>query len=330
MRILLRADADRLSGTGHVMRCLTLAEELISRGHEAILVGDLGEVSWLRERVRRLGVPTVPVEPHSLSLPAGLAPDRVILDSYRIPPEDVSRCADTLPVMAIVDGDHRGIRARWILDQNLGAETRIEGEGPGESLLGSHFALVRREIVELRRPDPWRLRVPPRVLVVMGGTDPAGAIVPVAKAVSRAVDGRRAEVTVVVAEAWRREVQAAVAGSMVEVVAVTPKFAELLHTAQIVVTAAGTTAWDVCTLGLPSVLVAVVGNQRESVASAIDYGVAVGIDAAEQPERLSSIDGALLSLLDSEENRRTLTEACGRHFDGRGAERVVDRLVSPV
>ncbi len=64
MRILLRSDAGVQTGTGHVMRCLTLAEELLGRGHEVVLLGSIGDVAWLREQVADSGVEVQDVERH--------------------------------------------------------------------------------------------------------------------------------------------------------------------------------------------------------------------------------------------------------------------------
>ena len=70
MKFLIRADASHDIGSGHIMRCLTLAHELSRRGHEVrficrALPGHLGETI---ERAG-FGLVLLPVPPQAGRLP---------------------------------------------------------------------------------------------------------------------------------------------------------------------------------------------------------------------------------------------------------------------
>ncbi|HWL01226.1 MAG TPA: glycosyltransferase [Microbacteriaceae bacterium] len=321
MRVALRADAGVEQGSGHVMRCLTLAEALLARGHEVELHAALEGVDWLEQAVSVSGARFVVAERDRIDPLALRGQEAVVIDSYRIPAAEIS--ALPMGVLAIVDGESRGIRAGLYLDQNLGAEGATwHPPGPGRVLAGARYALVRDAILSSRRAEPWRIDGRPRVLLVLGGTDPHGLTVRAAAA----LDGlAAAAVTVVVGARWREQVAAAAPSAAV--VETTPRLPELLAAADVVVSAAGTSAWDVCALGVPAVLVAVVENQQRSLAAASDAGVCLGIDvAAHGAEALSELPGLVGGLVDDEATRRTMSLAARAAVDGLGKVRVVEEL----
>ena len=186
MRVALRADADGTHGSGHVMRVLTIAEALSARGHDAVLVTAPIVIPWPKCRVASSGVrlESAPRGELAAEIVLALAPDRVVVDSYKIAADDISRLDRQIPVLMLVDGDRRGARATLYLDQNLGADAAPYRDISSRSLLlGSRYALVRQEISRLRRDAPDRLRhEPPSILVVIGGTDPRGLAVEVVAA----------------------------------------------------------------------------------------------------------------------------------------------------
>lgn len=328
LRVVLRADAGVRQGSGHVMRSLTLAEPLIARGHEVLLVGSLLDEPWLLAAVEASGVRVVPSEPDDLDAGALLAmePDRVVVDSYRIDSAAVSELAARVPLLAVIDGDDRGIEAAWYLDHNLGADDRSWPPAvAGRLLAGSRYALVRSAVTAMRRDDPWRIAgTPPRVISVMGGTDPAASSVRVAA--SLAALGRPLDLTVIAAAADHAAVTAA-APAGTTVLTFTVDLPRMLAASDVVVSAAGTSAWDVCTLGTPAVLVGLVGNQSDSLAAAVERGLVLGIDAAETgPDAIAGVGERVAALLDDEPLRRRLSTASRAVFDGRGPERVADAL----
>jgi spore coat polysaccharide biosynthesis predicted glycosyltransferase SpsG len=330
MRFLFRADAGISRGTGHVMRCLTLAAELAGRGHETALLTGPIEIGWLRAAVLAAGVALYDCEFDTLPMEAvrEFAPDWVIVDSYRIPAELVSEVGRHVSVLAIIDGDDREIDASLYLDQNLGAETRQRSARTATRFLaGARYALVRRQVVDAMQPNPWQIRSSrPRVLCFMGGTDATGSIVGVTEAIA-ALD-RPFDLTVVAALAHHPEIEAVMSGrASLRMVVPTPELPELLADANIVVCAAGTSAWDICTLGIPAVFVGVVDNQRESLREVVARGLAFGVDTTETASGgLRQVGVDVESLLDDSGLREQFSRRSRAEFDGRGAARVAERL----
>jgi len=319
MRVVLRADAGVAQGTGHVMRCLTLAEALLTAGHEALLATNLPEIPWLRAAVDAAGVRVVPATPDRIELEelAAAAPDRIVVDSYRIPAADVASARTVAPVLAVVDGSLRGIVADWYLEQNLGSE-EVEWRLPAEStmLAGTRYALVRDAILRARRPTPWRTRGSlPRVLAFLGGSDPRGLVLPLARSL--------AALEVELAVIARPEHGEALEG-VGTIIAPTPELPMLLGQADLVVSAAGTSAWDLCALGVPSVLLATVDNQRVSLHRAVADGLALGIDlVAEGDAAIDRAAGLVAGLLADESARREISQRASAAVDGNGKIRVV-------
>jgi spore coat polysaccharide biosynthesis predicted glycosyltransferase SpsG len=330
MTVVVRADGGSLQGTGHLMRCLTLAEALKSRGHDVFIMTARIDVEWLAEVVASSGFPVIECDPDEVSIPEILAlgPDWVVADSYRFDSRRLSELASVVPVLAIIDGDARGIEAELYLDQNLGAEVVHHGDGVNARLLGgAAFALVRDAVLIERRPERWRLRPgPTSILSFMGGSDPTGASVAIAKVLSSADLG--ADLTIIAPDQDHAEIAALFAQKATPLIlSPTPDLPTLLGTADVVVSAAGTSAWDVCALGIPAVLVAVVDNQRDSLDRALRHGLALGIDASEDGRAIEDgLAHMLSSMLSDEDIRRGLSEECLRTFDGKGKERVVEAL----
>lgn len=329
MKVLVRADASTTQGSGHVMRCMTLARELARRGHDVELAVTIDGIPWLADVVAASGLRVVTAVAGELDADGIRAdrPDWVVVDSYVFDAADVASLVGDVSVLAIVDGDLRGIRAALFVDQNLGAERNNWSLPPASRMLaGAAYALVRDEIRAARRSQPWHLDGPPHVVAFMGGTDATGAIVDVARRLA-ALD-RPIHATVIARDEHRVAVQqqlASLPGS--RVLPPSPELHTVLADADIVVSAAGTSAWEVGTLGLPAVLLAVVDNQRASLSQAVERGVVLGVDLVDDHARgYDELSSELRRLCDDEFLRRSLSEKATQIFDGRGAARVAEAM----
>jgi spore coat polysaccharide biosynthesis predicted glycosyltransferase SpsG len=303
------------------MRCLTLAEKVRARGHEVVFVSTIASIGWLADHLAATGFSVHPAAVDELAPETLLAlePDWVVVDSYRIDAGSISALSVLVPVLAIVDGETRGIVASLYLDQNLGAERRL-APPTGTMLAGSTYALVRAEFLEQRRAEPAKLRETPRVTAFMGGTDPTGVIVAVAAQLA-SID-LPLELVIVTPEIWHDKVATALAGRRATVIAPIMALPALLGDADVIVSAAGTSAWDVCTLGIPALFVGVVDNQSASLAELVDRGLALGIDLT-GGDPVERIPGDLLRLLTDATLRANLSAHCLALFDGGGGERIL-------
>ncbi|MEV4489553.1 spore coat protein [Micromonospora coxensis] len=339
-RIGLRCDAGPRRGVGHLVRCLALGEEFLARGAAVELFGTVERVGWAAAQLTARGIPLHPGPdtPHGLVEAARTHRlDAMVLDSYDLDPAGAGALrAAGVTTLAIVDGDTRGQDADLYLDQNFGAETGTAG---GRLLAGTRYALLRDSVIAARPPAPRVATAVgrPRVLAFFGGTDAVGA----APVLTRVLlgTGHPMELTVVVG---RPEIEAELEevtpgrGQTLRPVPPTDGLPALIGAADLVVSAAGTSTWELCCLGAPSALVCVVDNQRESYRRVVAHGLAAGL--GELPELAAAgVTGrtaraaaarTLRGLLTSPRRRAALSARGWATVDGQGRARVADAILS--
>ncbi|MFF5053004.1 PseG/SpsG family protein [Micromonospora sp. NPDC000663] len=342
IRVGLRCDAGPRRGVGHLVRCLALAEEFQARGTHVTVFGTVERLDWAVAELaaRGIGLHPGPDTPDGLVEAARRHDlDAMVLDSYELDPAGAGalRAAGVFTV-AVIDGDSRGQVADLYLDQNFGAR---HPELPGRLLAGSDYALLRDSVIAARPPVPPPATAVsrPRVLAFFGGTDAVGAA-PVLTRVLVAT-GHPMDLTVIVG---RPETEAEVEdvtpgrGQVIRPVPPTTSLPALITEADVVVSAAGTSTWELCCLGAPAALVCVVDNQRESYHRVVRHGLAAGL--GELPELTTAgVAGraaraaaarTLLGLLSSPQRRATLAAQAWSTVDGQGRARVVDAVLDAV
>ncbi|MEU1244456.1 spore coat protein [Micromonospora parva] len=342
VRVGLRCDAGPRRGVGHLVRCLALAEEFLARGADVTVFGTVERLDWATAELAARGIPLLPGPDSAADLVEAARRhelDVLVLDSYDLDPAGAGalRAAGVYTV-AIIDGDSRGQVADLYLDQNFGAE--LPGL-PGRLLAGSGYALLRDSVINARPPvaPPATAVSRPRVLAFFGGTDAVGAA-PVLTRVLVAA-GHPMDLTVIVG---RPEIEAEIEdvtpgrGQIIRPVPPTTSLPALITGADLVVSAAGTSTWELCCLGAPSALVCVVDNQRESYTRVVRHGLAAGL--GELPEltaggvagRAARATAArtLHRLLSSPQRRATLAARAWSTVDGQGRARVVDAVFDAV
>jgi UDP-2,4-diacetamido-2,4,6-trideoxy-beta-L-altropyranose hydrolase len=340
-QVLIRADAGVSIGNGHVMRCLSLALALAARGvhcafasatiegHLAGLVRDRGFT--VHELPDGIDAPT------DAQLTRGAAGDAswLVVDHYRLNADwELAVRAAGQRLMAIDDLADRAHHAELLLDQNLGrSESDYAGLvdascelliGPAYALLQPVFAAARATSLARRGGDRWQ-----RLLVSLGGVDAGNATASVLRAL--AATGLPSEASIVVAlgphAPWAGEVRA-LAGHLpwrCEVRQGLGDLAALLVDADLAIGAAGGSAWERCALGVPTLLVLLADNQAPG-AQALDAAGAARLLGP--PAALAgTLPQALRSLAEPGVLPR-MSRAAAAVTDGRGAERVADRIAA--
>lgn len=318
------------------MRCLALAEELRGRGTEVVFVADSHTVPWAHEQILSRGFAVEPAvwspEDH-LALFGRLAVAAVVFDSYELDTAVYAAVRRTgLPCLAVVDGELRGAEADLYVDQNLGSELDSPLLPDGATrLAGLDYVLLRDDVLALR-PDQPPVPKPtetPRVLAVFGGTDAFGAGPPVMTAL--AATGLPFAATVI---APRPELVDAIraiplgAGQTIEPIGPTTRLAAEAVASDLVLSASGTSTWELLCLGATAGLVCVVDNQVIGYERTVATGAAAGVGVLS----LLAADPApavpvLARLLTDHAERARLANAGWRLVDGKGRARVADALL---
>ncbi|HEU4812124.1 MAG TPA: bifunctional UDP-2,4-diacetamido-2,4,6-trideoxy-beta-L-altropyranose hydrolase/GNAT family N-acetyltransferase [Nocardioides sp.] len=331
MLILLHSNGGPALGIGHVMRSIALAEEALAAGHRVVLAGEI-EGDFLRQQIDALpGLELVPVRRPAdralADLVRDLAPDVVHLDTYDVDVDPVSwddRRRATPLLSNIEDGVFGRRGAGLVIDPSFGADAEPRGAADDAVLLrGSHYAPLRRSVSGKR--GGWVAR--PRaeaVLVVMGGTDPMRMTGPVLELLGRT--GLELRVTAIVSGAAADPCAAVVAAHPQLDVHLSPPMDDLpaaMVAQDLVISAAGTSVWELCCLGVPTALVCTVENQRVGYDGVVSAGAAIGLGSSGAQLLEQATVERLRGALQDDDVRRSLAGKASQIVDGLGAWRVV-------
>ncbi len=363
MKIAFRTDASLEIGTGHVMRCLTLAEALRDKGAQSLFIcreheGNL--LATVRQRgFEGVGLPACngkdPAKTEETeNLPAHAAwlgcdwqtdarqsaeilscsgSDWLIVDHYAL---DVrwekalrSCCRHLMVIDDLADRSHD---CDVLLDQNLGRNKQHYHDLVPDHcalLVGPQYALLRPEFARLRhyslkRRENVKLR---HLLISMGGVDKGNATGEVLKALKECAlpDDCRISVIMGASAPWLAQVrqQADQMPWPTEVAVNVSDMAQRMANADLAVGAAGGTSWERCCLGLPTLLVVVAENQWAG-ARALDEARA-GLFVGDLTDIAHELPKCVEALWSSE-GFRELGNRSSQITDGHGAQKVVAKL----
>lgn len=297
MKIAIRADASIAIGTGHIMRCLTLAEALRSQqdditficrevaGNCCNLIADKGF------NVMRLPAADEFDAAHDAEQTAGVIGaglDWLIVDHYGI---GATWERQLRPhggqIMVIDDLADRHHDCDLLLDQNLFDNQQQRYDTlvpPGCRLfLGPRYALLREEFITAQQTLRQRDGTVRRILLFFGGSDPTNETEKTLLSINRP-GFREISVDVVVGSANPNGDRIQNLCNAMENVSFhrqITNMAELMAQADLAIGAGGTATWERCLLGLPTLVVVVADNQAHPAQTADKAGVVrlVGVSA---------------------------------------------------
>ncbi|HEU4825336.1 MAG TPA: UDP-2,4-diacetamido-2,4,6-trideoxy-beta-L-altropyranose hydrolase [Dongiaceae bacterium] len=331
-------DASLSIGTGHVMRCLTLADELRRRGASTgfLCRSEPGNLNaFIASRGHYIQI--LAAEPDDAQQSAAYfgqaQPDWVVVDHYALSRawENAARrfARRIFVIDDLADRDHD---CDLLLDQNLyeGVETRYAPLVPAHcrQLIGPRFALLRPEFAQARDRIARKAGPVARLLISFGGVDVTNETARLITCLDDLLPPPAAlDVVIGSASPHRDQVKALASRRPAATVHVgTDRMAELMSRADAFVGAGGSTTWERFCLGLPSLVIAVADNQRATSRylgkiGAIDY-----IGAA--PELAAdALRAAVSGFLLDHERRARMAELGMQLVDGLGASRVSDCIL---
>ena len=359
MNVAFRVDASVIMGSGHVMRCLTLAEELVRQGARIFFICRTLQGNMC-DFLEKKGY-TVYRLPYQGEYRAGA--DRQTIWSGETWQVDAGQTR--LALEEIVDSidwlivDHYGLDNQWeklmrpivenimviddladrqhdcdiLLDQNLYFEMgkRYNGLLPAycKKLLGPQYALLRPEFYEAR--DSLRLRSGnvERVLIFFGGSDPTNETSKALTALQR-LPKLKLTVDVVVGSInphrdqirnLCRDIPGTIYHCQVS------NMAALMAQADLAIGGGGSTTWERCYLGLPAITLVLAKNQEETSKVVAEAGASmlIGWHTA-----VSEVDIAekIIYTVQHPEVLREMANIGFQLTDASGGERSVETIVT--
>lgn len=348
MRCLTLADAlhDECGATvifvcrphqGHLMNLVT------QRGHQVLALPELqeGAQPYLNDTAHAhwLGVDWLTDAQdtqHTLSAhTSGQLLDWLVVDHYALDARwEQVLCLQAKRIMVIDDLADRPHVCDLLLDQNLGrSQQDYDGllKGKPTTLVGPQYALLSPEFPALRSQSLARRQCDPqlrRLLITMGGMDKDNATGQVLATLQTCNLPADVRVTVVMGPQapWlaQVQVQATKMPWHTEVLMGVGNMAQLMAESDLAIGAAGGTAWERCSLGLPSLVLVLAKNQLLGTMALKKAGAAVAIESQQQIFNfMESLQSANLV----KEVLNKLSHAAAAVTDGGGCQRIVKHML---
>ncbi|HEY9746180.1 MAG TPA: UDP-2,4-diacetamido-2,4,6-trideoxy-beta-L-altropyranose hydrolase [Oculatellaceae cyanobacterium] len=343
MRVAFRVDASMWMGQGHVMRCAALAWALQLAG-ASVQFFCREMPNTLRDWLLAKGIPVQRLQSASdlEALPEwqealfAFAPDWLVVDHYEL--DARFERASSLPQMKMLVLDDLANRPHvcdLLLDQNWheDAEQRYAMLLPVHcrQLLGPRYALLRQEFADARQNLQRQTGNIRTLMISFGGSDPGNETSKVLRVLQRFLAVRKeasvqTEVIVgglnpnpLVVEALAAEIPGCRCEVHVDDMAMRMSQADLL------IGAGGTTTWERCCLGLPSILIATADNQEALSEAVHQQGAALYLGRSENVTEEILLK-ALSDLWDNPGLRASMSQNAMTLVDGLGCQRVVEAM----
>lgn len=363
MKIVFRVDASIEMGTGHVMRCLTLADALKEQGAEChficrehlghlnALITERGHIvyslPYIEQHKQRehskteelahatwLGATQAEDLDACIPLLKSLQPDWLIVDHYAI---DERWHQELRPycqkIMVIDDLADRQHDCDLLLDQTFGRSS--EDYLPlvphdCQVLCGAQYALLRPEFAQwrdysLKRRNQGQLE---HLLINLGGVDKDNITTEILQALAKTSLPENCRITVVMGATapWIEKVQqqAQQLPWPTDVKVGVNNMAELMANSDLAIGAAGATSWERCCLGLPTIMIVLAPNQMLIASELQSAGAALFIEQEDIKER--NLSKTLADLRTSLVKMKSISNLSAVIADGSGVATVLKRM----
>jgi UDP-2,4-diacetamido-2,4,6-trideoxy-beta-L-altropyranose hydrolase len=339
--LILRADASIAMGTGHVMRCLALAQAWQDEGGNCVFaMAETTPAVQNRVRAEKFEVSSVVASPASqedavrvVELAAAHRASWIVADGYQFDVAYQHALKRTgLQVLLVDDGGRCGSYCTdFVLDQSLDAsEVRYRNrESYTRLLLGTSYVMLRREFTAWRK---WKRETPPvaqRLLVTIGGSDPGGLTLKIITALRYASLPGLATTVVVGGSNPRLDELRRAAGatpSSIDLICDPPNLPELMAQSDMAVICAGGTLGELLYMGCPSLSYVRDELQAQIIARLYALGAVHNLGAVEEFDE-SRLTAAIEELAASQTGRDKVVQIGRKIVDGEGPRRVLHELL---
>lgn len=329
--ILIRADSNEHIGTGHVMRCLSIAESFKAHGYEVVFItadhsGDklLGEnqVICLESSWNDLETETQKL----LSLIIAHDPDLLLLDSYYATDRYISRLYEKVPVAYIDDFNTTSLNLEYLINYNIYANTMDYSAYEGKEtklLLGPEFAPLRNEFKDL---PTHRIKAVSDIMISAGGADPERITERIMESICSEYPDIRFHF-IVGALNPRMDRIKSIAKENTIIHINERQMSNLMQYCDIAVSAAGTTLYELCAAGIPTITYTLADNQLTAADEFDKRGMMINVgDCRSNSRFINSLQEHLNELIDNDTRRKDLSQKMKRVVDGCGSDRIVGKL----
>lgn len=338
--IIFRVDAFVGIGTGHLMRCLALAQAWKDARRGKVMFITYCESKRLMALLQKENFELHLLrEPHPHSSDWNLikkilvsAPDCwVVLDGYHFGLDyqiNIKKIGNKLLMiddMAKLDHYH----ADLVLNQNLHAfDLKYNCEPNTRLLLGTQYVLLRREFTRRIGFEKKISKIASRILVTLGGTDPNNLSEKVIFSMQD-LNPRSSRVKLVVGYANHNldklQKAAEKADLCVEIIEGVSDMSKLMEWADVAVSSGGTTVWELAFMGVPSLIGRIAPIEEYLLQGLEKHGVFVNAGSFSEISS-EELHNKLDELIHDHVMRRNQSALARNLVDGRGCQRVLSAM----
>ncbi len=335
--LIIRADANSQIGVGHVMRCLALAQAWRDNGGQvAFVMCDGRSVFASRLAQEHFDLYEIDVEPGSqkdavetVRLALQNNAQWIVLDGYNFKSDFQLVVKNAgLKLLCMDDYGHADhYYADIVLNQNLYAEDSKYSSRESNTiiLLGTRYALLRKEFIDNKKPKEKTTSESCNILVTMGGGDPGNASLKVIQALQNVkIPNLKVKIIAGPSNPYIDQLRQAVqmAGGDFQLLHAVDNMAVQIAWSDIAITAGGSTCWELCCMSVPAIVLVISDDQVPTAAALHEKGCMINLGWATE---LSNhvIAQTVIDLINNKQRQKDLALKASTFVDGSGAQRVV-------
>lgn len=326
MKVLIHADGGPSIGLGHLARCSALANAFSRRGHHPVIAVDpsLG----LAEFVEKLGAIAIPCEAQAAQLrqvSLDFGADTVVLDSYRLTTIDFRTMQGPWSLVAFDDTAARKMPVDAVINGSPSAiSMKYDTERHTLLWLGLNYQVVRDDFRII--PERREFSVVKRVIVMVGGDDCLNLLPRLARNLEAISNASLQPFKIDLVCGPFTQLSNLSELSHVDVVRNPYDLKERMILADVAISAAGQTLYELARCGTPIIAFCSGQDQIHNLSSLTVAGFALSAGDGTQPRCMIEI-GAALTLLANDPARRAEMSRKGQTLiDGLGADRLVEAI----
>ena len=358
VKFAFRVDASVVIGNGHVFRCLTIATALKKRGHKCFFICRMHE-GYLGDKIVGEGFEVLRLPIRNLiqknetqrlenwlgaSIQDDVADisdfikerviDWVIVDHYAIDHQwEMALKNQSIKIMVIDDLADRNHACDLLLDQNLGRNFKdYIGLIPEDCklLLGVKFALLRDEFAQMRpvslaRRQNFGLN---NILVTLGGVDRHNISIRILNLLEPILSNSDCNVNIILGSnaPWVYSIKHFISKAKfsTRLLLDVKNMATLMSQSDLIIGAAGTTAWERCCLGIPTISIALANNQVSIQKALFESSMILPVEVDDLDHQFIN---AISTVMAHPDQALAMGLRGSKLVDGLGVNRVVDYLL---
>lgn len=340
-KIGIRVDGGGEIGLGHVIRCTTLAKEFRNHGCEVVFISAIEEgikfIQSMEFRVLELSKPldinrSIEYElPDILSILRQELVEVVVIDTYRITDAYfVHMHKEGFKCVYVDDCNEQRISADWIVNGNLYAnELKYERTLDNQRwLLGAQYTLLRPEYAAILPKEINE--VVTNILITTGGSDPKSYTIKILKRLELLNQfGNNVIINVVIGPGFNNENELQYFSQRYPNIIFHKNkktLSDLMQNSDLAISAGGSTLYELCYLGVPTITFVMAENQRLLVESLSQKKCVCAVNFDLHTNE-NDFDAVYMQFLNGYKLRNEVSKRCRNLIDGKGPQRIVSEIL---